>query len=125
MTREGFHENSMDITRETRDLHRALVSLGEELDAVDAYRQRADACRDGKLEAIMRHNMHEELEHAALLIDWLQRRDEHFRGRLQRFLSSEEPVTEFEAGPLSADDSEAGDDAETGTTIGSLKERIE
>jgi len=122
MASQGFHERRKDLSRETRDLHRALVSLGEELEAVDWYRQRADACRDAELEAILLHNMREELEHAAMLIEWLQRQDEHFHRHLRHYLFSEGPVTELESETRPAADSDGGEEMGTDTTVGSLKE---
>lgn len=121
MASQGFHERRKDLSRETRDLHRALVSLGEELEAVDWYRQRADACRDAELEAILLHNMREELEHAAMLIEWLQRRDGHFHHHLRHYLFSEDPVTGLESETQPADN-HGGEETGTGTTVGSLKE---
>ena len=38
-----FHEAEEHLAPATRDLHRAIVSLMEELEAVDWYQQRVDA----------------------------------------------------------------------------------
>lgn len=122
MASEGFHEHRKDLSRETRDLHRALASLGEELEAVDWYRQRADACRDPELEAILLHHMREELEHTAMLIEWLRRRDEHFNDHLRHYLFSEGAVTGLERETPVAAERGAGEETGTGVTIGSLKE---
>jgi ferritin-like protein len=122
MASEGLHESAKHLRRKTRDMHRALVSLGEELEAVDWYRQRADACGDAELEAILLHNMREEMEHAAMLIEWLRRKDEHFHDQLQHYLFSQAPVTEIETDTSSAAGDDAGEAAATGMTIGSLKE---
>lgn len=54
-----YHEPLELLYTETRDMHRALVSLQEELEAVDCYHQRADASR-GELRQILLHNMREE-----------------------------------------------------------------
>lgn len=97
MSSESLHEDKEDISRETRELHRALVSLGEELDAVDWYRQRADGCRDAPLKAILLHNMREEMEHAAMLIEWLRRRDRDFAEILDIYLYTDKPITAVEA----------------------------
>lgn len=77
-------------------MHRALVSLQEELEAVDWYRQRADACHDVALKAILLHNLNEEIEHASMLIEWLRRRNEKFNGTLQAILFSEGNIHEIE-----------------------------
>jgi ferritin-like protein len=122
---EGYHEASKDLSADTRDLHRALVSLMEELEAVDWYRQRADAGRDEALREVLLHNMHEEMEHAAMLIEWLRRNNDDFAAQLADYLFTDVPLTHIE--DAAAD---GGDDAPgaatprcgTGTTIGSLKE---
>ncbi|MGD8616466.1 MAG: ferritin [Gammaproteobacteria bacterium] len=129
MASEGLHENRKDLSRETRDMHRALVSLGEELEAVDWYRQRADACGDEELRAILLHNMREEMEHASMLIEWLRRNDEDFRGHIKDYLFTEAPITEIEdEGGEAGEDTDEGAEAQSdgvkapGFTIGSLKE---
>ena len=49
MANEGYHEPIEELSSETRDMHRAIVSLMEELEAVDWYNQRVDACTDEDL----------------------------------------------------------------------------
>ncbi|BDZ73021.1 hypothetical protein GCM10025856_07400 [Methylophaga marina] len=49
MASEGYHEPIEELSTETRDMHRAIVSLMEELEAVDWYNQRVDACHDPEL----------------------------------------------------------------------------
>lgn len=46
MANEGYHEPVTELGDETRDMHRAIVSLMEELEAVDWYNQRVDACKE-------------------------------------------------------------------------------
>ena len=46
MANEGYHEPIEELTDETRDTHRAMPSLMEELEAVDWCNQRVDACKD-------------------------------------------------------------------------------
>ena len=75
MANEGFHEAREDLSEETRDMHRAIQSLMEELEAVDWYNQRVDACTDEDLKAILIHNRDEEKEHAAMVLEWIRRRD--------------------------------------------------
>ena len=70
---ETYHEPLEKLSPATQDMHRALVSLQEELEAVDWYQQRADACGDAELKAILLHNMREEIEHASMVIEWLRR----------------------------------------------------
>ena len=72
MSSVGYHEPVEELSSETRDMHRAIVSLMEELEAVDWYNQRADACKDAELKAILEHNRDEEKEHASMVLEWLQ-----------------------------------------------------
>ncbi len=75
MSNEGYHEPIEELTDETRDMHRAITSLMEELEAVDWYNQRVDACKDPELAKILAHNRDEEKEHAAMVLEWIRRRD--------------------------------------------------
>jgi uncharacterized protein len=92
MASEGFHES--DLTPETRDLHRAIVSLMEELEAIDWYQQRVDATTDDALRAILAHNRDEEKEHASMILEWIRRRDPAFNSHLRNYLFTTEPITE-------------------------------
>jgi len=69
-----FHEAEERLSPVTRDMHRAIVSLMEELEAIDWYQQRMDATEDGELREILRHNRDEEKEHAAMVLEWIRRR---------------------------------------------------
>ena len=42
----GFHEAEDNLRTETKDNHRALTSMQEELEAADWYDQRVDAATD-------------------------------------------------------------------------------
>ena len=84
-----FHEAEEHLTPATRDLHRAIVSLMEELEAVDWYQQRIDATQDVELREILRHNRDEEKEHAAMVLEWIRRRDTAFDAKLRAYLFSE------------------------------------
>jgi hypothetical protein len=75
MSNEGYHEPINELSAETRDMHRAITSLMEELEAVDWYNQRVDACHDTELKKILEHNRDEEKEHAAMVLEWIGRRD--------------------------------------------------
>ncbi|HMM45949.1 MAG TPA: ferritin [Candidatus Macondimonas sp.] len=96
MAHEGYHESPDDLRPETRDLHRAISSLMEELEAVDWYQQRIDACQDQELAAILTHNRDEEKEHAAMLIEWLRRRDARFDKELRDYLFTDKPLVALE-----------------------------
>ena len=92
MSNEGYHEPIDELSDETRDMHRAIVSLMEELEAVDWYNQRADACKDPELRAILRHNRDEEKEHAAMVLEWIRRRDPKFDHELRDWLFTEKKL---------------------------------
>jgi ferritin-like protein len=93
MSNEGYHEPVGELSDATRDMHRAIVSLMEELEAVDWYNQRADACKDAELRAILEHNRDEEKEHAAMVLEWIRRRDDVLSKQLREFLFSNKPIT--------------------------------
>ena len=94
---ESFHERFEDLTGETRDLHRAIVSLMEELEAVDWYQQRVDAATDDDLRAVLAHNRDEEIEHAMMNLEWIRRRVPTFDAAARVYLFSQGPITEVEA----------------------------
>ena len=93
MANEGYHEPVDKLSKETMDMHRAIVSLMEELEAVDWYNQRVDACADPELKAILAHNRDEEKEHAAMVLEWIRRRDPKFDHELKDALFKEGPIT--------------------------------
>ena len=92
MANEGYHEPIEELSDETRDFHRAITSLMEELEAVDWYNQRVDACKDEELKAILAHNRDEEIEHAAMVLEWIRRRNPVFDTELRNFLFTEKPI---------------------------------
>jgi uncharacterized protein len=96
MSSESYHEPAELLSEETRNLHRAIVSLKEELEAVDWYQQRAEACTDAELRAVLLHNKNEEIEHALMTLEWLRRNDDVFRGNVEIYLNSSGPITEVE-----------------------------
>lgn len=96
MANEGYHEEIKDLSDETRDMHRAIQSLMEELEAVDWYNQRADACRDDELKAILIHNRDEEKEHAGMLLEWIRRADATFSKELKDYLFTDKPIAKLE-----------------------------
>ena len=105
---------------DTRDMHRAIVSLMEELEAIDWYQQRADACSDPQLKDVLLHNKNEEIEHATMLMEWIRRHDDHFDQMMRKYLFTEQPITGIEQG--AAADGPAAAVAET-LGIGSMKGR--
>lgn len=97
MSSESLHESAEKLTPKIIDTHRAIVSVMEELEAVDWYNQRAKATSDPELRAILEHNRDEEKEHAAMGLEWLRRNDEKFAEHMKTYLFTEGSVTEIEA----------------------------
>ena len=93
MANEGYHEKEENLSQETKDMHKAIVSLMEELEAVDWYNQRVDACQDEELKRILAHNRDEEKEHAAMVLEWIRRRDPTFDKELRDFLFTDKTIT--------------------------------
>jgi len=92
MANEVYHEPIGDLSDETKDMHRAITSLMEELEAVDWYNQRADACKDDELRAIIAHNRDEEKEHASMLLEWIRRKDPTFDKELRDYLFTDKTI---------------------------------
>jgi ferritin-like protein len=92
MSHEDLHEAASDLSAATIDMHRAIVSLIEELEAVDWYQQRVDACRNPELRAILAHNRDEEKEHAAMVLEWIRRNDPAFDKELKDYLFTTKPI---------------------------------
>jgi len=92
MSNEGYHEPIGELGDATRDMHRAITSLMEELEAVDWYNQRVDACSDPELAAILAHNRDEEKEHAAMVLEWIRRRDPKFDHQLRDYLFTDKVI---------------------------------
>jgi ferritin-like protein len=89
MSNEGYHETVEELSDETRNMHRAIVSL---MEAVDWYNQRADACKDPELKAILAHNRDEEKEHAAMALEWIRRNDPVFDKELKDYLFTDKTI---------------------------------
>ena len=116
----GYHESEDVLRRETKDNHRALTSMMEELEAADWYDQRVDAATDDALREILAHNRDEEKEHFVMLLEWLRRRDAKLDAELRaRLFRSDSIVAREAAGGEGA--AAAPKDGSLG--IGSLKGR--
>lgn len=83
-----IQEDRNKLSEKTLNIKRAIDSLREELDAVDVYNQRADACTDENLKKILIHNANEEKEHAAMLIEWIRQNDEVFAKEIKDYVLS-------------------------------------
>jgi ferritin-like protein len=123
MSSESLHENPDTLGAEVVDTHRAIVSLMEELEAVDWYNQRAKAAVDPDLRAVLEHNRDEEKEHAAMALEWIRRSDPTFARHLKTFLFTSGPITgiEAEVEHRGADAGESAPPADGSLGIGSLR----
>jgi ferritin-like protein len=123
MSSETLHEPAEVIGLAVIDRHRAIVSLMEELEAVDWYDQRVAATQDPSLAAILAHNRDEEKEHAAMVLEWIRRHDPVIDKQLRTYLFTELPVTEVEAEAEGGDDGGPSAPSDGSLGIGSLKGR--
>ena len=123
MGSETLHEPIESLSEKTRNLHRGIVSLIEELEAIDWYQQRAEACTDEALKAVLIHNRNEEIEHAAMTLEWIRRNDDTFATTLKTILFTQAEITELDdaAGGGGNGDGVAPSAGSLG--IGSLKAR--
>jgi ferritin-like protein len=108
MSHEGYHESADLLPEATKDFHRAIESLIEELEAVDWYQQRADATKEETLRAVLLHNRNEEVEHAMMTLEWLRRRDAKIDETARMFLFAEGEITQIEAAKKAAAAGSAG-----------------
>ncbi len=123
MSSEGLHAPREVLSQEARLLHNAITSLKEELDAADWYRQRADDTEDEALREILLHNMREEMEHAAMVLEWIRRHNADFGGHLKTYLFTDGPIVGIERAVEAGQSAAGAPPAQSGgaVTIGSLK----
>ncbi len=112
-----YHEPVEKLDQKTMDTTRALVSLQEEIEAVDWYNQRITASNNPELRAILEHNRNEEIEHAAMLIEWLRRNADKWDEELRTYLFTDGDITKLEEASMSGEDGEG----ESNLKIGDLK----
>jgi ferritin-like protein len=128
MSSETLHAPRDRLSKETLSLHHAIVSLMEELEAVDWYRQRADDSDDEALREILLHNMREEMEHASMVLEWIRRNNSDFAGHLKTYLFTSGSILEVEKEVTGAGGGEAPSTAPStagrskGFTVGPLKD---
>ena len=94
MSSDRLHAPRERLTKETLAMHQAIVSVMEELEVVDWYRQRADDCDDAALKEILLHNMREEMEHASMVLEWIRRNNTDFEKQLKAFLFTEGKISD-------------------------------
>ncbi len=120
-TSEGLHEDATLLTPATIDRHRAIVSLGEELEAIDWYDQRVDAAQDVELKAVLAHNRDEEKEHAAMTLEWLRRHDPQLDAALRAALFADGPIVGAHGDAHAAGGDGGGGAGDGSLGIGSLR----
>ncbi len=121
MASEGTHEPYDKLGAATLERHRAIVSIMEELEAVDWYDQRVDVSADPELAGVLAHNRDEEKEHASMTLEWLRRHDPVLDRHLRTYLFTEGSIlaTEVAAEAGGGDSPDASDDGSLG--IGDLR----
>jgi ferritin-like protein len=121
MASEYLHESAQQLRPETIDRHRAVSSLMEELEAVDWYDQRIDAATDQELKEILTHNRDEEKEHAAMVLEWLRRRDPKLNEHLRTYLFTDKRLLDIEDEVEAGTSTGAEDSGDGCLNIGSLR----
>ena len=121
-----YHEPVEELTAKDRDFHRALASLKEEIEAVMWYHDRAATTQDPTIKSVIEHNRDEEIEHAAMLLEWLRRNMPGWDDALGTYLFTEEPITEIEEAATSGTSGESSSKTSAPTSslnIGTLKNK--
>jgi uncharacterized protein len=95
---QQFHESPSELSEQTRDYIRALVSLKEEIEAIDWYQQRLTVTNDKQLKKILLHNRNEEIEHACMALEWLRRNMDGWDEKLKQYLFTEKDIVKIEEG---------------------------
>ncbi len=93
-----YHEPIERLDDKTMDITRAIMSLKEELEAVDWYNQRVAATNDPELKGILAHNRDEEIEHAVMTLEWLRRNMDKWDEELKTYLFTEGSIINLEEG---------------------------
>jgi uncharacterized protein len=118
MGSETYHEPVELLSEPTRNMHRAIVSLIEELEAMDWYLQRAEACSDAELKAVLLHHREEEIEHALMNLEWIRRHDPNVDRFARIYLFSEASITAVEAETTRAEAKAVGEPPHSNGTLG-------
>jgi hypothetical protein len=70
------HKEWNEMDQKSKELEFARNSLMEELEAINNYQARITATQDTELKKALIHNMDEEKEHVAMLVEWLRKNDQ-------------------------------------------------
>jgi len=93
---QNYHEPPSELSSETRDFIRALVTLKEEIEAIDWYQQRLTVTSDQHLKKILKHNQLEEMEHACMALEWLRRNMDGWDEKMKQYLFTEKDIVKIE-----------------------------
>jgi hypothetical protein len=115
----SLHENEQSLNPEIIDRHRAIVSIMEELEAIDWYDQRVSAAADAELKELLAHNRDEEKEHCSMVLEWLRRRDPKLNEHLRTYLFTDGSLLKIEEEAESKGGGGSSGDGSLG--IGSLR----
>lgn len=122
-----YHEPVAELSPQDRNYVRALMSLKEEIEAVDWYHQRMATSTDPQLKAILAHNRDEEMEHAVMVLEWLRRNMPGWDEQMRTYLFTQDDILaieeEGEDAGAEAPAAEAASAVESDLGIGSLKTR--
>lgn len=121
MSSISLHESAEQLTEHTINCHRAIVSLMEELEAIDWYNQRADVCSDAQLRAVLEHNRDEEIEHASMTLEWIRRNMPKFAEALKLYLFTQGDITAIEENVTENGGHSAKEARPRRLTIGTMK----
>ncbi len=105
-----YHEPFDALPEGVRNIHRALRSLIEEVEAIDWYHQRVAVTQDAALRAVLAHNRDEEIEHACMALEWLRRNMDGWDGELREYLFTDKDIVAVES---AGDGGHDGEGAET------------
>jgi hypothetical protein len=118
---DQYHEPAAELSTKIRDLTRILVSLKEEIEAIDWYNQRIELATDEQVKKILRHNQMEEMEHASMALEYLRRNMEGWDETLRTYLFTEGDITELEEEAMHGGSGGDASSGGAGLGIGSLK----
>ncbi|MDN5359968.1 MAG: uncharacterized protein PWQ84_1031 [Thermotogaceae bacterium] len=114
-----YHEDN--LPEATKEYHRIIKSVIEELEAIDWYNQRAAATSDPTVKAIVEHNRDEEIEHACMGLEWLRRNNPVWDENMREFLLTQGEITEIEKGGADEENESAGEASDGSLGIGKKK----
>ncbi len=116
-----YHEPFDVLPEGVRNIHRALRSLIEEVEAIDWYHQRVAVTQDAALRAVLAHNRDEEIEHACMALEWLRRNMDGWDGELREYLFTDKDIVATESagdGGHDGESAEAADDDRASQDLG-------